>query len=737
MKRRGKRSFVSDWKTNRPWLRVEVKPDGALMFCDFCIKASIAPEKTNFVKGCSILRLESIKLHESNNSHLFAVQKHVNEQTPSEAPAVKAKLSMNKKILDRLTILFRTVHAINIQARSSTDYCWLTDLDEVKGLNVGMSYRNHVQARGFASAIADIPRREIRVNLEQSKYAGVIVDGSTDSSTTESEMIFIQTSKAGFVRTNFVRCCQGQRGDAKGIVQAIKKAIETLIPWNEFVEKLVAMGSDGASVMLGKNNGVIALLQSEQPSMIGVHCSGHRLELAYKDAVKKCPLAEKVTTLLKALYIFYSKSSLNRANLKNAYRCLGMKLLLPTRADGTRWVGHVLKALHNFLTGYAAFRLHLEQLASSNERSDAKSKAIGFLKLIKSREVIMMALHMQDILTILHKVSLKFQEEGSVVCDVSLCIKTASNRIRSLVDQDGPFLKTISQFEECSAPSAGTTTRNTYRLTGGDGLPQGERAKFTNRLCDALNVRFEDTRHGLIQATSIANFKTWPVSEMNLGSFGDEEIGILLDQFKHFLPEVEVIKSEWPLLRSGIYELFSTQMETLTWHQVNRRFRSEYPRILDLFDVILTIPATSTACERGFSHMKLIKSEKRSSMKEESLSNSLMIKLEGPSIKEFDPLPAIELWFNKAHRRPGTSHSKENKVEATVSAADLEEIDVEEENGNKEKINEEPVPEMNNAANAAPIYELVQQPDDDSDFGSEYESANEDDDKVFDRLAYY
>ena len=44
---------------------------------------------------------------------------------------------------------------------------------------------------------------------------------------------------------------------------------------------------------------------------------------------------------------------------------------------------------------------------------------------------------------------------------------------------------------------------------------------------------------------------------------------------------------------------------------------------------------------------------------------------------------------------------------------------------------------MNNAANAAPIYELVQQPDDDSDYGSEYESANEDDDKVFDRLAYY
>ena len=417
-------------------------------------------------------------------------------------------------------------------------------------------------------------------------------------------------------------------------LQAIKKGIETVIPWNEFTLKLVALGSDGASVMLGKNNGVIAHLLLEQPSMIAVHCSGHRLELAYKDAVKKCPLVEKATTLLKALYIFYDKSSLNRTNLKNAYGCLGKKVLLPTRADGTRWAGHVLRALHNFLTGYAAFRLHLEQLAASHERGgDAKSKAIGFLKLLKSQEVIMMALHMQDILTVLHKVSLKFQEEGSVVSDVSLSIKTAIGRIKSLANQDGPFLKTIGQFEECTAPSAGATTRSTYKLTGGNSLPQGERMRFISQLCDALNVRFQDTRNGLIHATSIANFKTWPLDEIELEWFGNDEIGILLDQFKCYLPEAEVVKSEWPLLRAGIFEVFSKKMEMLTWQQVNRRFQGDYPHILDLFDLILTIPATSTACERGFSHMKMIKTDRHSRMKEEALSNCLTIKLEAPVYK--------------------------------------------------------------------------------------------------------
>ena len=56
-------------------------------------------------------------------------------------------------------------------------------------------------------------------------------------------------------------------------------------------------------------------------------------------------------------------------------------------------------------------------------------------------------------------------------------------------------------------------TRNTYKLTGGDGLQQAGRKKLVDKLYDALNVRFEVTQHGLIQATSIANFKIWPVEE--------------------------------------------------------------------------------------------------------------------------------------------------------------------------------------------------------------------------------
>ena len=92
--------------------------------------------------------------------------------------------------------------------------------------------------------------------------------------------------------------------------------------------------------------------------------------------------------------------------------------------------------------------------------------------------------------------------------------------------------------------------------------------------------------------------------------------------------------------------------------------------MLSLFDLILSIPATSTACEQGFTQMKLVKSDRRTLMKEDVLSNCLKIKPEGPSIQEFDPAPAINLWFNlKPHRRPGIGGSQENKASKIFIAA--------------------------------------------------------------------
>ena len=58
--------------------------------------------------------------------------------------------------------------------------------------------------------------------------------------------------------------------------------------------------------------------------------------------------------------------------------------------------------------------------------------------------------------------------------------------------------------------------------------------------------------------------------------------------------------------------------------------------------------------------MKLIKSHQRSSLKEDVLSDCLMINLEGESIQNFNPDEAISYWFDVIARRLGGSQAKEN-----------------------------------------------------------------------------
>ena len=129
-----------------------------------------------------------------------------------------------------------------------------------------------------------------------------------DSSINGNEIILHSDLLRRCSTYKFQCCCQVEHGTAECIVHAIRRAMETVIDWDQCIAKLVATGSDGAAVMLGKNS----VLQAQQPSMIAVHCSGHRLELAYKESIKKFSLAEKVVTLLAGLLYMYKNSALNR-----------------------------------------------------------------------------------------------------------------------------------------------------------------------------------------------------------------------------------------------------------------------------------------------------------------------------------------------------------------------------------------------------------------------------------------
>ena len=78
--------------------------------------------------------------------------------------------------------------------------------------------------------------------------------------------------------------------------------------------KMVAMGSDGENVMIGKKNWVE--LKKTNPTLINVHCIAHRLALAAGQASTSVQYLTKFKAILQQLFIYYEYSAVKTSGLK-------------------------------------------------------------------------------------------------------------------------------------------------------------------------------------------------------------------------------------------------------------------------------------------------------------------------------------------------------------------------------------------------------------------------------------
>ena len=79
----------------------------------------------------------------------------------------------------------------------------------------------------------------------------VLLDGATDASVTEVEVVYVRYVKDG--TTSYLSLQEVQHANAQGIYEAIDRAFIShgLVGWKD---KLVGMGCDGAPVNIGRQN---------------------------------------------------------------------------------------------------------------------------------------------------------------------------------------------------------------------------------------------------------------------------------------------------------------------------------------------------------------------------------------------------------------------------------------------------------------------------------------------------
>ncbi|KAJ8000172.1 hypothetical protein DPEC_G00202080 [Dallia pectoralis] len=81
------------------------------------------------------------------------------------------------------------------------------------------------------------------------------------------------------------------------------------------------------------------------------------------------------------------------------------------------------------------------------------------------------------------------------------------------------------------------------------------------------------------------------------------------------------------------------------------RFRS----LVTLMNIYLVLPVSTAVCEKGFSTMKRIKSDWRTSLSSVQLQRLLFLSVEGPKLQNFNAGLVVEKWWtcSKRQRRPG------------------------------------------------------------------------------------
>lgn len=468
------------------------------MTCSACIEVGrTRPFHTStFTSGSKNYRFSTVSDHETSSVHVKSVEiiKSRKAAENRESVAHKSVISLNNSVRKQIEYKFRNIHALIKYNRPISDFVWLNKLDEAKGLYHGNTYNNQKAATTFLENISGCEKEKLEKMMGDVKFFSISMDGSTDISTVEQETLFIRFSVNGRITTRFL--CIGEPESTCSL--DLFKFVQKMMAENgldNHVQKLIGLGSDGASNMTGAKNGLVAKLKEVHPELIGVHCIAHRLELAFRDVFKKDKMYSQLSTLLLGLFYFYKNSSKQRKCLRECIKVLGINGTLPHKINSTRWLPHMKRALENLFRTFPAF---LSQLQNA---SHVNPKAEGLAKMLCNLQILAFASILEDIVKPLARLSLMLQRKDLTLADARDAI-FATKEVLNLYDastslRTKQILETKQFFE--------------YSLKGNGKFDMQKKAtEIVDGLIKQMDLRYKDTNEDLLRSTLIASFRNWP-----------------------------------------------------------------------------------------------------------------------------------------------------------------------------------------------------------------------------------
>ena len=301
--------FKKTWLDEAQFDGLFFEQDGHI-YCEACIRGKV---KSDFAKGLPIDQAwqhSQLTQHCKGSKHKDAAANiKVNRDAANKIKASRsaALQALHASLVVIVTIVFWLCLESVAMIKLASLYMIIKALPVVSDSFKAIpdNYVNAARCREFVLALSHTLQGKLWKDIKASPFVSVLIDESTDISTSENMIVYFLYLKAGRPTATYVTLRHAPAVDAESITTDLL----LFFAENDLdIKKVLFFCSDGASVMTGCNNGVAARLQRCNPHMSSVHCIAHRLALACADSADDMGYPEVAETVVNYISSYFNRS---------------------------------------------------------------------------------------------------------------------------------------------------------------------------------------------------------------------------------------------------------------------------------------------------------------------------------------------------------------------------------------------------------------------------------------------
>ena len=207
---------------------------------------------------------------------------------------------------------------------------------------------------------------------------------------------------------------------------------------------------------------------------------------------------------------------------------------------------------------------------------------------------------------------------------------------------------------------------------------RSHQAEYMEAVQDCLRDRLK-LQHADVLTHSLTILATCGWQKGEDGSFAHRALESMSTRFRVPLEKAGVdcslIQEEWEDYAKHYLNLVQESYTVILWKLFNFADANKWQNILTIVELLFCLPLSSGRLERLFSQLKLIKSDRRSSLGEDQLDQLLRIALDAPPLSKWDASGAVQLWWNDKTQRPPTKNTRNRAGFSTSKEAESEETE--------------------------------------------------------------